>query len=156
MSELRPKAQAGAGKWGKGTEFQGDRACKAEKQGRTRDNRKVTVPVRSSLAVTLSCWWTGSLPRFLWGAMRGREVTNSTCTSITSPTKADANRTQPTGSVFNTDLGSQEITSDFNAYTCLWFLEAYGRKIKKDQIQNDSIGIKFHGRHEVEITNSRG
>lgn len=49
--------------------------------------------------------------------------------------QADANITQSTRSVFNTDVGPQETTSDFNVDTRIWFLKVYRRKIKKDQIQ---------------------
>lgn len=52
--ELRSKEQVGTGKRERGQEFEGSQPCQVGKQERTCDNRNLTVPVRSSLSVTLS------------------------------------------------------------------------------------------------------
>lgn len=67
------------------------------------------------------------------------EVTNSTGTSfkrifklspiyyalVDGALQGDANIPQSTTTIFNTDLGSQEITSDSNVHTCIWYKEVW-------------------------------
>lgn len=52
--ELRSKEQVGTGKRERRQEFEGSQPCQVGKQERTGDNRNLTVPVRSSLSVTVS------------------------------------------------------------------------------------------------------
>lgn len=68
-----------------------------------------------------------------------KEVTNSTGTSfkrifklspiyyalVDCALQGDANIPQSTTTIFNTDLGSQEITSDSNVHTCIWYKEVW-------------------------------
>lgn len=69
--------------------------------------------------------------------------------------QVDADIAQSTRSIFNTDLGSKE-KHQISMFIPGFGRQKHGRKIKKIlNIKRCCIGIKFYGRHGMEITNSR-